>query len=101
MKDRGRHLDGLLFVMPFVALYLVLLIVPLIMGISLSFSRADLFGRHVFVGLENYARLAGDPVFHQAVRNTFILFSPLALPGAGAVPDFSRSCYLLFTLRRG
>ena len=73
MKGRGRHLDGLFFVMPFVALYVFLLIVPLIMGISLSFSRADLFGRHVFVGLENYVRLAGDPVFHQAVRNTFIL----------------------------
>ena len=73
MKGRGRHLDGLFFVMPFVALYVFLLIVPLIMGISLSFRRADLFGRHVFVGLENYARLAGDPVFHQAVRNTFIL----------------------------
>lgn len=73
MKGRGRHLDGLFFIMPFVALYVFLLIVPLIMGISLSFSRADLFGRHVFVGLENYVRLAGDPVFHQAVRNTFIL----------------------------
>ncbi|TFI58735.1 sugar ABC transporter permease [Sphingomonas parva] len=43
------------------------------MGFVLSFQRADLFGARTFVGIDNYARLAADPVFHQALGNTFKL----------------------------
>ena len=42
-------------------------------GISLSLQRVDLFGGGRFVGLANYARLAADPVFHQSLRNTFLV----------------------------
>lgn len=66
-------LGGLGFVGPFLSLYLLLLIYPLAMGIYLSFQRADLFGARSFVGLDNYLRLAGDPVFHQAIANTFVV----------------------------
>ena len=68
---RRDRLDGLLFVGPFLALYLFLTIYPLLQGVLLSFARADLFGARVYVGLENYLRLASDPVFHQALLNTF------------------------------
>ncbi len=73
MKRATRRFEGLAFVVPFVALYVFLLIVPLFMGIALSFNRADLFGARRFVGLDNYLRLASDPVFHQSVVNTFVL----------------------------
>lgn len=64
---------GFAFVAPFVAVYLVILIYPLIRGIMLSFQRVDLFGGGTFVGFDNYARLAADPTFVQSLVNTFLL----------------------------
>ena len=68
----GRY-EGLLFVGPFLFVYSFLLIYPLFNGIVLSFHRADLFGGGRFVGLDNYARLFADPIFHQSLLNTFKL----------------------------
>ncbi len=64
---------GPAFIAPFVALYVFLLIVPLVMGIGISLHRADLFGARRWAGLDNYVRLASDPVFHQSLGNTFVL----------------------------
>jgi multiple sugar transport system permease protein len=72
-RASSMRLTGLAFVGPFVAFYTVLLIVPLIMGMILSFHQADLFGARRWVGFENYLRLAGDPVFHSALANTLLL----------------------------
>ncbi len=62
---------GFGFIAPFLILYLFLLIYPLFRGFLLSFHRADPFDGGAFVGLDNYARLLADPVFHQAMLNTF------------------------------
>jgi multiple sugar transport system permease protein len=70
---KARRLEGFAFVGPFLLLYSFLLVYPLILGIGISFNRADLFGARRWVGLDNYARLLADPVFHQAVANTFKL----------------------------
>ena len=67
------QLGGFAFVAPFIFFYTFLLIYPLLKGVFLSFHRADLFGSRTFVGFENYTRLAGDPVFHQSLVNTFEL----------------------------
>ena len=64
---------GLAFVAPFLIIYSFLLIYPLLNGIILSFHNADLFGGERFIGLDNYRRLIGDPIFHQSVLNTFKL----------------------------
>ena len=64
---------GYAFVGPFLVLYAGLLIYPLLLGIGISFNRADLFGSRRFVGLENYGRLLADPIFHEAVATTFKL----------------------------
>jgi multiple sugar transport system permease protein len=69
---RGRW-SGLLFVAPFLLVYCVILIYPLVSGILLSFQRVDLFGGGQFVGLENYTRLAGDQIFIDAVKHTLLL----------------------------
>ncbi len=68
-----RPLDGFLFVGPFLLIYSVILIYPLLLGIGISFHRADLFGARHWVGFENYARLAADSVFHHSLLNTFQL----------------------------
>ncbi len=75
-----RQLEGLAFVAPFLLLYLFLLIYPLLRGIILSFHRADPFGGGRFVGLDNYARLAADPVFYQSLINTFIFAAMIVVP---------------------
>lgn len=72
MTSRDR-LGGYAFVLPFVASYSFLLIVPFIMGVWISFHRADLFGARQWIGLDNYTRLFGDPVFYQAMGTTFLL----------------------------
>ena len=67
-----------LFVLPFVALYVLLLLWPLAKGIFISFHDHDLLSNDSFwVGLGNYQELWGDEVFHQVVWNTlrFVLIS--------------------------
>jgi multiple sugar transport system permease protein len=64
---------GFAFAGPFLLLYTVILIYPLLRGMALSTMRVDLFGDGHFVGLANYARLFADPTFIQAFRNTFLV----------------------------
>lgn len=66
-----RDWRGLLFVTPFLALYSLILVFPLLRGLWLSFNQIDLFGAGHFVGLGNYARLLQDPVFGTSLINTF------------------------------
>jgi multiple sugar transport system permease protein len=66
-----RDWRGLLFVAPFLLLYSVILIFPLLRGFWLSLNQVDLFGNGHFVGLGNYARLLHDPVFGTSLINTF------------------------------
>ena len=71
---RNRQwLNVLIFVGPFLLLYIGLLVYPLLLGIGISLNRADLFGARDWVGFANYHRLLTDPVFYQAVGNTFKL----------------------------
>ena len=68
-----RDWSGLLFVLPFLTAYLVILIYPLVSGMALSFQRVDLFGGGRFVGLDNYARLFADQSFTRSILNTFAM----------------------------
>jgi multiple sugar transport system permease protein len=63
--------SGALFVAPYCAFFVMMLLIPLCVGIRLSMTRGDLFGIDAFVGFDNFARLFADPVFLQAVWNTF------------------------------
>ena len=65
--------SGLLFVLPFLTAYLVILIYPLLSGMALSMQRVDLFGGGRFVGFDNYARLFADDNFLRSILNTFAL----------------------------
>jgi multiple sugar transport system permease protein len=44
---------------------------PALDALSLSLSRWNLVGRRQFIGLDNYRRMAADPVFWQVLGNTF------------------------------
>ena len=71
--NTARRWEGLLFVAPFLLLYFVILVFPLFRGIWLSLHRVALFGDGHFIGFDNYARLAGDPIFTQSLINTFVV----------------------------
>jgi multiple sugar transport system permease protein len=75
MRSGAERKDwsGLLFVLPFLTAYVIILIYPLLSGMALSLQRVDLFGGGRFVGLDNYARLFADDVFIRSVLNTFAL----------------------------
>jgi multiple sugar transport system permease protein len=64
---------GLLFVAPFLLLYSLILVFPLLRGMWLSLHRVDLFGGGEFIGLQNYARLMEDPIFSTSLVNTFLV----------------------------
>ena len=66
-----RDWRGLLFVAPFLALYSLILVFPLLRGLWLSLNQVDLFGAGHFVGFGNYQRLMHDPVFGTSLINTF------------------------------
>ena len=68
-----RDWRGLLFVAPFLLLYSVILIFPLLRGLWLSLNRVDLFSDTHFVGFGNYALLASDGIFVTSMLNTFEL----------------------------
>ena len=67
----ARDWRGLLFVAPFLSLYALILVFPLLRGFWLSLNQVDLFGAGHFVAFDNYARLANDPVFIRSMVNTF------------------------------
>src|SRR5690606_17177445 len=57
--------SGMLFIGPYLAVFVLMLVVPLAIGIRLSLMHGDLFGMKAFVGFDNFVRLARDPVFLQ------------------------------------
>ncbi|HEX5182197.1 MAG TPA: sugar ABC transporter permease [Allosphingosinicella sp.] len=69
----ARRFEGYAYIGPFLLLYAFILIYPLFLGIGISFNNADPFGGRRWVGVDNYARLLADPVFWQAMANTFKL----------------------------
>jgi multiple sugar transport system permease protein len=64
-------------VSPAVVAITVVLVIPVVAGLALSFTDFDIYGvadRHNvrFIGLGNYRRLLAAPVFWIALRNTFV-----------------------------
>ncbi|WP_210529687.1 carbohydrate ABC transporter permease [Rubellimicrobium arenae] len=109
-RSRSRGwLTALLFLAPFLAVYLVLLVYPLFLGIWISFRDWDLMaGDYGPVGLLNYQDLWTDPVFWRSTRNTLyfaLLTVPsmtiiamllaLAVQGPGRIRAICRSVFFL------
>src|SRR5262245_28260315 len=77
-KLRSWPWPELMFIAPFLVLYVVLLVYPLILGFVMSFQYFDLFAGYAeFIGFENYQELFADPIFRGAVVNTlkFVVFT--------------------------
>ncbi|WP_310014717.1 sugar ABC transporter permease [Brucella pseudogrignonensis] len=100
MKERHSNT---LFVVPFMLMFISMLVVPLFWGMWLSLLKVDLFAPGQFVGLRNYERLFNDRVFLQALRNTvvFVVFSvpTLVVIGLGLALALNRPGRLSSILR--
>lgn len=83
-RDAGEWRNAL-FVVPYLLVFLVMLVVPLVWGLWLSTTKSDLFGTEAWVGASNFVRLIRDPIFLQTVANTFyfVLLTVPALTLAG------------------
>ena len=76
---REEALYGWLFVAPHVAGLFLFTILSILASGYLSLTNWDLFGAPRWVGLDNYARLAEDEIFHKALGNT-IYYAGLRVP---------------------
>ncbi|MFI9776908.1 carbohydrate ABC transporter permease [Streptomyces sp. NPDC051956] len=79
-KDRIRERDGggsggdgalaVVFIAPALLGFLVFLLWPTLRGIYLSFTRFNLLTPAEWVGLDNYVRMANDPIFWGSLKVT-------------------------------
>src|ERR1035437_7011289 len=77
---RSQRRAGLVFILPFVALELLLLVLPMLQTLYYSFTSWDGLSS-TWIGLDNYQRLFGDSTFWRVVlNNVFLLLSiPVAI----------------------
>jgi multiple sugar transport system permease protein len=78
---RRRDWSGYLFLAPYLILFGVFLVLPLIFGLGLSFTQYDMLTREParFVGAANYSEALGDAQFRNALRVT-ALFVVMCVP---------------------
>lgn len=83
LKTYDAHTRGdwrnLAFIAPYLLVFIGMILIPLVWGITLSFEKVDLFGGGHFVGLQNYQRLFTNKIFLQTVWNT-LYFVVLTVP---------------------
>jgi multiple sugar transport system permease protein len=80
LSNRYREwLAGYLFVAPDAIGLLIFVGAPMILSLSLGFFSVSGFGAYSFVGLDNYKRMLGDPLFWQSLKVT-ILYIVLLVP---------------------
>ena len=70
----GPHPSGWLFLLPGMALFALFVAIPLLYSARISLYDWNIIApsRSTFVGLHNYARALGDPIFRRAVVNTVV-----------------------------
>ena len=79
--EKREAIIGVLFILPFLILYLTFTFVPILQGFWISLHNWDVIGSNqTWIGLRNYERLFQDKLFRQALENT-IFFAVLAGPG--------------------
>jgi multiple sugar transport system permease protein len=72
-----KTLAAFLFLLPFLALYTIFIIWPVVSGIYVSFHKWGLMGKIDFLGFENYARFLKDRFFWSSLWHTtwFVIIS--------------------------
>lgn len=71
-RNRKKNINNIayLFVLPFIMVFLVFNVYPVVRTLYLSFTNYKGYGDAVFTGLNNYTRVLGDKFFWLALWNT-------------------------------
>jgi multiple sugar transport system permease protein len=73
LSNRARErIAGYLFIAPDAIGLTIFVGGPMILSLSLGFFSVSGFGEYTFVGLDNYRRMAGDPLFWRSLRVTIL-----------------------------
>ena len=80
-RRRGFYQAGIpyLFLLPFMVLFLVFIVLPLVYALGISVFETRLVGGNAFVGLDNYVRALGDGNFWEGVRR-MVVFGIFQVP---------------------
>ncbi len=78
----SRFSTALIFLLPGLILYLTFIIVPMLYSFRISFYDWRIIKpeESLWVGLDNYTRALGDPIFRRAILNTFA-YTAVTVPG--------------------
>lgn len=79
-RKRRNLLTAFIFIAPFLILYLVFTIAPMVYGFYVSLHRWGLMGKQGFIGLDNYQRFFSDRHFISSLLNT-LKYIVLITPG--------------------
>ncbi len=80
MKSRWNTVLPYLMISPYVFIYLLFILVPLIWVFYMSFTDYNPMKAGVWVGLKNYRQLLNDQIFHAAFRNTMVYWLFTVIP---------------------
>lgn len=82
---RSENVTGWTLISPAAVLIGIFGLLPVLMSLQLSFQQSDLLSPETpWVGLDNYRKMAEDPVFVEAIKHT-IIYTALFVPGAMVV----------------
>ncbi|WP_090418476.1 carbohydrate ABC transporter permease [Pseudobutyrivibrio sp. YE44] len=73
MKNRNNA--AYLFVLPFIIVFFIFNVYPVLRTLFLSFTEYKGYGDPAFIGIENYKRVVGDKFFWRALGNTIKMWS--------------------------
>lgn len=85
LRAARRNVNGYLFLLPALIVFLLFVWYPIILGFVISFEQIDLLSPPAWVGWKNYQLVLTNPVFAVAWRNTFA-FTGYALLFGYAIP---------------
>ncbi|MEH7383353.1 sugar ABC transporter permease [Bacillus sp. JJ1533] len=76
-KNTKSSMKAIAFLFPFLSLYILFTIYPMIKGLEMSFYKWNLIRKIEFVGLDNYKKMLNDPGFWESLWNTtfFVIVS--------------------------
>lgn len=83
-RNRREALAGYAFVAPSALGVGLFVLVPMLLAFALSFTSATGFGQIDFIGLDNYRRMFGDPIFLNSMKVT-VLYVLAFVPGVYVV----------------
>lgn len=78
-KNVFSNIEGYLFILPNFIGFMIFMVIPIIMGLAISFTNYDGFKRIDFVGLQNYINMFKDEYFLVSLYHN-IIYTAVSVP---------------------